>query len=79
MGGGVLREVADEHDVPEEMMRKLIDAEWQHHGMRRRATIHKDIESIMSEDWRSREEVLEEAKRKKLQHEANEEDETVAA
>jgi DNA sulfur modification protein DndC len=76
---GVLREVADEHDVPEEMMRKLIDAEWQHHGMRRRATIHKDIESIMSEDWRSREEVLEEAKRKKLQHEANEEDETVAA
>lgn len=74
----VLGEVAEEHDVPEEMMRKLIDAEWQHHGMRRRATIHKDIESIMSEDWRSREEVLKVAERKRRQHEANEE-EAVAA
>jgi DNA sulfur modification protein DndC len=83
----VLREVADEHDVSEEMMRKLIDAEWQHHGMRRRATIHKDIENIMSEDWRSREEVLEEAARKARQHEDAQEEaaqeadqeETVAA
>lgn len=65
----VLGEVADKYDVPENLMRKLIDAEWQHHGMRRRATIHKDIESIMNEDWRSYEEVLEAAEKKRQKHE----------
>lgn len=65
----VLGEVAEKYDVPENMMRKLIDSEWQHHGMRRRATIHKDIESIMSEDWRSRDEVLEAAEELRQQYE----------
>lgn len=71
----VLSEVAENHDVPENLMRKLIDTEWQHHGMRRRASIHKDIASIMNEDWRSFDEVQEEMKRKREQHE----EETVTA
>ena len=68
----MLSEMADKYDVPENLMRKLIDAEWQHHGMRRRATIHKDIESIMNEDWRSYEEVLEAAENKRREHEKEE-------
>jgi len=71
----VLSEVADEYDVPENMMRKLIDSEWQHHGMRRRATIHKDIEGIIGEDWRSRKEVLEAAEAKRREHEATQDNE----
>jgi DNA sulfur modification protein DndC len=70
----VLSEVADEHDVPENLMRKLIDAEWQHHGMRRRASIHKDIESIMNEDWRTREEVLQDAEKKRREYQADEQE-----
>jgi DNA sulfur modification protein DndC len=61
--------MADKYDVPENLMRKLIDAEWQHHGMRRRASIHKDIASIMEEDWRTHEEVLEAAEEKRRDHE----------
>jgi len=75
----VLGEVAGEYDVPENMMRKLIDSEWQHHGMRRRATIHKDIEGIMSEDWRTRSEVLEAAEEKREQYEAEMAAEEMAA
>lgn len=69
----VLGEVADEHDVPENMMRKLLDAEWQHHGMRRRASIHKDIASIIGEDWRSRDEVQEAAERQRRKYESKKE------
>jgi DNA sulfur modification protein DndC len=52
-----LASVAAEHEVPADLMRKLIDAEWLHYGMRRRARIHKTIDRILSEDWRSLEEV----------------------
>ena len=66
----VLEEVSEEYDVSENLMRKLIDAEWKHHGMRRRASIHKDIESIMNEDWRTHEQVLEDAEAKRRAHES---------
>lgn len=52
-----LTAAAEGHDIPIDLMRKLIDAEWQHHGMRRRARIHETIESIMNQDWRSLKEV----------------------
>ena len=66
----VLSNVADEHDIPENLLRKLIDTEWQHHGMRRRGTIHKDIARILGEDWRTEEEVKAEAERKKAEYNA---------
>lgn len=66
----VLLEVADEHDVPENLLRKLLDAEWQNHGMRRRASIHKDIAGILEEDWRSYDQVEAESRRRRLQYEA---------
>jgi DNA sulfur modification protein DndC len=57
----LLEQVADQHDVPIRLAQKLLDAEWQYHGMRRRALIHKTIERIIGEDWRSLEQVLADA------------------
>lgn len=53
----LLTRVTQEHDVPVRLPQKLLDAEWQYYGMRRRGLIHKTIEQIINEDWRSLEEV----------------------
>lgn len=60
----ILQSLAAEHTVPLQLVQKLFDAEWQHFGMRRRATIHSAIERIFQEDWRSRTEIDEEVKRR---------------
>ncbi|HRW07379.1 MAG TPA: DNA phosphorothioation system sulfurtransferase DndC [Caldilineaceae bacterium] len=60
----LLAELGETYDVPQQLVQKLLDAEWQHYGMRRRATIHKTVEKIFNEDWRSREEVHEEMARR---------------
>lgn len=60
----ILQSLAAEHAVPLQLVQKLFDAEWQHFGMRRRATIHTAIERIFQEDWRSRTEIDEEVKRR---------------
>lgn len=64
----ILEEVAQEQEIPVELVRKLLDAEWQHYGMRRRATIHKNIEKIFREDWRSFDQVQDEVERRKQQN-----------
>lgn len=48
-----LAQAANDHDVPLDLMRRLVDAEWLHYGMRRRARIHKTIASVFERDWRS--------------------------
>ncbi len=53
----LLHELGKEYKVPHTLLQKLFDAEWQHYGMRRRATIHRSIEKIFAEDWRSMDEV----------------------
>ena len=53
----LLEQIATDHNVPVRLLQKLLDAEWQHYGMRRRALIHKTIRRIINEDWRSLEEV----------------------
>ena len=61
MPGGLelelLKQVTQKYDVPVNLAQKLMDAEWQYHGMRRRGKIHKRIEKILDEDWRSLEEI----------------------
>src|SRR5690606_8395294 len=47
-----LAQSAEEHDVPVDLMRQLVDAEWLHYGMRRRARIHKTIAGVFGRDWR---------------------------
>lgn len=61
-----LTEAAQEENVPIALLQKLVDAEWQHHGMRRRASIHKTIETILHQDWRSLEDVKLEADQRRL-------------
>jgi DNA sulfur modification protein DndC len=51
-----LAEAAEAHDVPADLMRRLVNAEWLHYGMRRRARIHKTIAEVFGRDWRSLEE-----------------------
>lgn len=58
----ILAEVTARHDVPLRLVQKLIDVEWQHYGMRRRATIHKAIDKTIGEDWRKLDEVLDDAR-----------------
>jgi DNA sulfur modification protein DndC len=57
----LLAEVTTDADVPLRLVQKLLDAEWQHYGMRRRSTIHKAIEKVLGEDWRALEQVLADA------------------
>ncbi|MFQ5398680.1 MAG: DNA phosphorothioation system sulfurtransferase DndC [Anaerolineae bacterium] len=49
----LLVELTAENDVPMPLVQKLLDAEWQYQGMYRRAKIHRRIEKIFREDWRS--------------------------
>ena len=53
----LIRELGAEFDVPPQLLQKLLDAEWQNQGMRRRTSIHKRIEKIFDEDWRTREQI----------------------
>ncbi len=57
----IVRRLAPEYDLPVRLVEKLMDAEWQHYGMRRRSLIHKTIDKIMNEDWYTLEEVQAEA------------------
>lgn len=60
----LLQQFAQTHAVPVKLVQKLIDAEWQYYGMRRRGLIHKTIEKILKEDWRSLEEIQAEMARR---------------
>ena len=53
----LLQQIADRYDVPIRLPQKLLDAEWQYYGMRRRGLIHKSIEKIFQENWSTLEEV----------------------
>ena len=61
--------IAEEYDVPASLMQKLLDAEWQNYGMKRRANIHKRIEKIFREDWRETGEILQTAEQIRLEAE----------
>jgi len=58
MEAEVLAEVCEEHDVPAELIKRLLDTEFQHYGMKRRASIYSEIDKVMREDWRGLEEVV---------------------
>jgi len=61
----ILTEIAEANEVPPKLIQKLIDAEWQSHGLFRRSSIYNKIDKIFSEDWRSWEEVEVEIQQKK--------------
>lgn len=49
----ILNELTEQHEVPIQLVQKLLDAEWQSYGMFRRSSIHSTIEKIFEEEWRS--------------------------
>ena len=60
----LLGQLAADYEVPTQLVQKLLDAEWQHQGMFRRAKIHDQIEKIFREDWRSWNDVTEEMEKR---------------
>jgi DNA sulfur modification protein DndC len=54
----LLKGIAEKHDVPPELVQRLLDTELQHHGMKRRASIYNEIDKVMREDWRPMEEIV---------------------
>lgn len=53
----VLEEVCCGTDVPPKLVKRLLDTEIQHHGMKRRASIYNEIDKVFREDWRTIEEI----------------------
>jgi len=54
----VLKDVCEDHDVQPELIKRLLDTEFQHYGMKRRASIYSEIDKVMREDWRDLEEIV---------------------
>ena len=55
--GLILHEVCEKYDLPEMLVQKLLDAERQTTGMNKRSSIFQRINNILSEEWRSEDEV----------------------
>lgn len=53
-----LRAICDRHELPVEMVAKLIEVERSLQGMSRRASIQRRLASVFEEDWRTTEELL---------------------
>lgn len=59
----LLDELTIKHEVPLGLVKRLIDTERDLQGLRRRSRIMKEIESAMSQEWRSEEDVAAEIAR----------------
>ena len=55
----ILAEVATNNDVPQVLLSKLLDAEWDAQGMTRHSKVYDKINKILSEEWRPKEELPE--------------------
>jgi len=58
----LLSKIALRYGIPPKLVMRLLDIELQLYGMERRASIYKNIEKILNEEWRSEEEIMEEIK-----------------
>ncbi len=55
----ILAQVATNNDVPQVLLSKLLDAEWDAQGMARHSKVYDKINKILSEEWRPKEELVE--------------------
>ena len=55
----ILEEICEKHDVPTELVVRLIEVERATMGMTRRSTVYQKLTRILAEEWRSEEEVIE--------------------
>lgn len=65
--GEILDELASKYDIPSRLVTKLIDAELQSQGMSKRSSVFGKIEKVLSEEWRTEEEILK-AKQEEMTH-----------
>jgi len=54
----LLAEVCEKHNIPLQLLIKLLDAELQTQGMEKRASIYNRIDQILFEEWRTEEELI---------------------
>jgi DNA sulfur modification protein DndC len=56
----ILHQVCTDHEIPEVLVQKLLEAERQTNGMNRRSSIFNKIGQILHEEWRNEEQVTKE-------------------
>jgi len=56
----LLIEICQKHNIPIQLVMKLFDVELQTQGMNRRSSVYSRIDRVLSEEWRTEEEVLKE-------------------
>ena len=61
----ILETICSKHNLPLNLVTKLIDAEIQSQGMSRRSSIYEKLGRILGEEWRSEEEILNEIEQNK--------------
>jgi len=54
----VLRQICEREQLPTRLVSKLLDVEFQLQGMARRSSIFSRLDRVLSEEWRTEEEVL---------------------
>lgn len=54
----LLSQLCEQHDLPFDLVARLLEAERRTDGMARRAGIQKAISSVLAEEWRSEDEIL---------------------
>ncbi len=57
----LLGQICTKQNIPLRLITKLLDVERQVQGMSRRASVYQKIESVLGEEWRSEEEILQKA------------------
>ena len=58
----MLEKICEKHDVPTELVVRLIEVERATMGMTRRSSVYQRLTKILAEEWRSEEEVMESLK-----------------
>lgn len=56
--GRLLDEICAGHDVPTELVVRLIDVEQAAHGLKRRHGVHRRIEDVLKQEWRNLDAIL---------------------
>lgn len=54
----LLEEVCKEHDIPTQLVIKLLDVERQIQGMTRRSSAYSKIDAVLNQEWRSEEDIV---------------------
>ena len=54
----ILDDLCKEHDIPTQLVAKLLDTARSYDGLKRRTKILDDLEIIIKEEWRTKDEIV---------------------